>query len=46
MKTVCVVGAGPAGLVSAKALLEAGLEVDCYEISSEIGGHWVIGVGA
>ena len=42
MKTVCVVGAGPAGLVSAKALLEAGLEVDCYEISSAIGGHWVI----
>jgi cation diffusion facilitator CzcD-associated flavoprotein CzcO len=39
---VCVVGAGPAGLVSAKTLLRAGLEVDCFELSPAIGGHWVI----
>ena len=37
-----MVGAGPAGLVSAKTLLGAGLEVDCLEMSPEIGGHWVI----
>jgi cation diffusion facilitator CzcD-associated flavoprotein CzcO len=41
-RKVCVVGAGPAGLVSAKTLVEAGLDVDCFEMSSEIGGHWVI----
>jgi cation diffusion facilitator CzcD-associated flavoprotein CzcO len=39
---VCVVGAGPAGLVSTKTLCAAGLEVDCYEMSSVSGGHWVI----
>jgi cation diffusion facilitator CzcD-associated flavoprotein CzcO len=39
---VCVVGAGPAGLVTAKTLTEAGLDVDCFEMSSQIGGHWVI----
>jgi cation diffusion facilitator CzcD-associated flavoprotein CzcO len=41
-RKVCVVGAGPAGLVSTKTLVEAGLEVDCFGLSSEIGGHWVI----
>lgn len=41
-KRVCVVGAGPAGLVSAKSLIEAGLQVDCFETSPEIGGHWVL----
>lgn len=42
MTRVCVVGAGPAGLVATKTLLGAGLEVDCFELSPEIGGHWVI----
>ncbi len=42
MKRVCVVGAGPAGLVSTKTLLAVGLEVDCFEMSPAIGGHWVI----
>ena len=41
MTRVCVVGAGPAGLVATKTLLEAGLEVDCYEASTAIGGHWL-----
>lgn len=40
MKKVCVVGAGPAGLVASKTLREAGLEVSCFEASPEIGGHW------
>lgn len=39
---VCVVGAGPAGLVTTKTLVQAGLDVDCFEMSSAIGGHWVI----
>jgi len=42
MTRVCVVGAGPAGLVATKTLCAAGLEVDCFELSPEIGGHWVI----
>ncbi|MEM7217337.1 MAG: FAD-dependent oxidoreductase [Pseudomonadota bacterium] len=41
LSRVCVVGAGPSGLVATKTLLEAGLAVDCHELSSCIGGHWV-----
>ena len=41
-KRVCVVGAGPSGLVTTKTLLQAGLAVDCYETSPAIGGHWVL----
>jgi cation diffusion facilitator CzcD-associated flavoprotein CzcO len=39
---VCVVGAGPSGLTTTKTLLGAGLDVDCFDISPHIGGHWVI----
>ena len=42
MTRICVVGAGPSGLTTIKTLLAAGLEVDCYELSPHIGGHWVI----
>lgn len=42
MPRVCVVGAGPAGLVATKTLREAGLEVDCYEVSTVVGGQWVL----
>jgi dimethylaniline monooxygenase (N-oxide forming) len=42
MTRVCVVGAGPAGLVATKTLLAAGLEVDCFEMAPQTGGHWVI----
>ncbi|KAI6190474.1 hypothetical protein M3Y97_00122000 [Aphelenchoides bicaudatus] len=37
---VCVVGAGVSGLPSIKACLDEGLEVVCYERSSDIGGLW------
>lgn len=37
---VCVIGAGIAGLVTAKVLLESGFEVAILEKSSEIGGVW------
>lgn len=41
MKSVCVVGAGPAGLVAGKTLLEkGGFDVTVYEKSSKIGGIW------
>ena len=42
-KRVCVVGAGPSGLTASKTLIEAGLNVDCYEMSPHVGGHWVLG---
>jgi len=40
MTRYCIVGAGPAGLAALKAAIDAGLEVDCFEASGDIGGHW------
>ena len=40
MTRYCIIGAGPAGLASLKAMLDAGHEVDCFEKSDTIGGHW------
>uniref|UniRef100_UPI00005210B0 dimethylaniline monooxygenase [N-oxide-forming] 3 n=1 Tax=Ciona intestinalis TaxID=7719 RepID=UPI00005210B0 len=40
VKRVCVVGAGPSGLVSIKSCLENGLQPVCYEMTSNIGGLW------
>lgn len=37
---VCVVGAGPAGLVVARQLREAGVPFDVYERHSDVGGIW------
>ena len=39
-KSVAVIGAGPAGLVSTKVLLEDSYDVTCYDSSSTIGGQW------
>lgn len=36
----CVIGAGPAGLAALKTMLDAGHDVDCFEKSAVIGGHW------
>ncbi len=36
----CVVGAGPAGLAAVRALLAHGLEVDCFERHTGVGGIW------
>ena len=41
-KRICVVGAGPSGLTTTKTLLEADLDVDCFEMSPFVGGHWVL----
>lgn len=39
---VCVIGAGPTGLTATKTLLQAGLDVLCFEGSDRVGGHWSI----
>lgn len=39
-KKVCVIGAGSAGLTTIKALKEHDIPVDCYEMSSDVGGNW------
>lgn len=38
---VCVIGAGSAGLAAVKALYEARIPFDCFEMSSAVGGLWV-----
>ncbi|MFM7597510.1 MAG: flavin-containing monooxygenase [Actinomycetota bacterium] len=40
MSRYCIIGGGPAGLASLKAMLDAGYDVDCFEKSDTIGGHW------
>lgn len=39
-QSLCVVGAGPAGLVTAKVFLEDGFDVTVFEKYDEIGGTW------
>ncbi|MFC9897107.1 flavin-containing monooxygenase [Nocardia sp. NPDC127579] len=39
-KTVCVIGAGPAGLSAARALKRLGIDYDHYERHSDVGGIW------
>src|SRR5687768_14117514 len=36
----CIIGAGAAGLAALKVLRDRGLEVDCFERSDKVGGHW------
>ncbi len=37
----CVIGAGSSGIAAAKALREAGIPFDCFEMSDRVGGNWV-----
>jgi cation diffusion facilitator CzcD-associated flavoprotein CzcO len=39
----CVIGAGCSGLTAVKALVDEGLEVECFERSDRVGGNWVFG---
>ena len=39
---VCIIGAGPAGLASGKALAERGIAFDWFEKGSMVGGLWRI----
>ena len=37
---VCVIGAGVSGLTTVKALKDAGIALDCFDVASDIGGLW------
>ena len=40
MPRYCVIGAGAAGMSALQLLREAGHEVECYEKTGRVGGHW------
>ncbi len=40
---VCVIGAGSSGIAAAQVLHARGLDFDCYEVGSEVGGNWRYG---
>lgn len=40
-KKVCVIGAGSSGIVACKTLHQKGIDFDCYEKGSRIGGNWL-----
>ncbi|TKA77645.1 hypothetical protein B0A55_04604, partial [Friedmanniomyces simplex] len=43
MKRVCIIGAGPAGLVAAKTFLQTGhFTVTVYEKITRVGGIWAL----
>jgi dimethylaniline monooxygenase (N-oxide forming) len=42
-KRACLIGAGSSGITALKALLDARVEVDCFEKSDRVGGNWVFG---
>ncbi|MFC9947382.1 flavin-containing monooxygenase [Streptomyces pratensis] len=44
-KSVCVIGAGPSGLVAVKELLDEGHSVTCFEHAAELGGVFRSDVG-
>src|SRR5213593_2174190 len=37
---VCVIGAGSSGIASCQVLQARGIEFDCFEKGSDIGGNW------
>jgi cation diffusion facilitator CzcD-associated flavoprotein CzcO len=36
----CIVGAGSSGITAAQVLQAAGIEFDCFEMGSGVGGNW------
>jgi len=38
--TTCIIGAGASGITAAQVLAERGLDFDCFEMGSAIGGNW------
>ena len=40
MDRVCIIGAGWSGLAASQVLHERGIDFDCYEAGSEVGGNW------
>jgi dimethylaniline monooxygenase (N-oxide forming) len=41
--TVCIVGAGSSGITAAQVLHARGVDFDCFEVGSAIGGNWRYG---
>ncbi|MDT4975806.1 MAG: hypothetical protein QOG98_1564, partial [Pseudonocardiales bacterium] len=37
---VCVIGAGSSGIAACQVLQERGVEFDCIEAGSAVGGNW------
>ena len=37
---MCVIGAGSSGIASCQVLHARGIEFDCFEVGSEVGGNW------
>jgi dimethylaniline monooxygenase (N-oxide forming) len=42
-RRVCVIGAGSSGIASCQVLDARGIDFDCYEKGSEVGGNWRYG---
>ncbi|MEU7480949.1 NAD(P)-binding domain-containing protein [Lentzea sp. NPDC042327] len=40
MDRVCVIGAGSSGIAACQVLSARGVDYDCYEAGSDIGGNW------
>jgi cation diffusion facilitator CzcD-associated flavoprotein CzcO len=37
---VCIIGAGSSGIAAAQVLRSRGIDFDCFELGSEVGGNW------
>ncbi|WP_372729702.1 flavin-containing monooxygenase [Nocardioides sp.] len=37
---VCIIGAGSSGITAAQVLAERGIDFDCFEMGSGVGGNW------
>ncbi len=42
-RRACLIGAGSSGIAVVKALVDAGVDFDCFEKSDRVGGNWVFG---
>jgi dimethylaniline monooxygenase (N-oxide forming) len=42
-RSVCVVGAGSSGIAAVQVLSARGVDLDCFEVGSEVGGNWRYG---
>jgi len=40
MDRVCIIGAGSSGIASCQVLAARGIDLDCFEAGSRIGGNW------
>jgi dimethylaniline monooxygenase (N-oxide forming) len=38
--TACIIGAGSSGITALQVLRASGIDVDCFEIGSGVGGNW------